>query len=125
MARKRCTNPLCLHMKLTHVKQINQIHKSPTVYNSSLALPKTCLIMIYDIKPRPATKANNLQNLKNKCLPTTTNTNSSEEIKRKSLASSNPLSNTFQDSANRLIGEMPCVRKPAFCLRRDARKVNN
>ena len=57
MARNICTKRSCLPMKLTHVKQTNKIHKSPTVHNSYLALTKTCLIMIYyNIKKRNKSK---------------------------------------------------------------------
>ena len=94
MARKRCTKPLRLPMELTHVKQINTRSKSPTVHNSSLALPKTCFIHSYDIEPRPAAKTIYLQALKNLRLPTT------DTIQRGS-----------QDPANRLNGKRPFARR--------------
>ena len=94
MVRKRWTKPLCLPMALPHAKQINTRSESPTVHNSSLALPKTCFIRSYDIEPRPAAKTIYLQALKNLRLPTT------DTIQRGS-----------QDPANRLNGKRPFARR--------------
>ena len=61
MAYNIFTKPLCLQMKLTHVKRCSQMCYSPTVHNSSLARAKTCSMIIYCDEPRPAAKANALQ----------------------------------------------------------------
>ena len=61
MARKGCTIVVAHEID---TRETNKINKSPTVHNSSLAPPNKRFIIIYYIKPRPATKAHYLQTLK-------------------------------------------------------------
>ena len=92
-----------------------------TLHNSSLARTKTCFMIVYRIERGPATKANSLQ-IFNKIM-FTSNENKFKRGHQQTIAGFVPT--TFQDPANRLIGKLPSVRKPAFWPKRDARSVNN